>query len=120
MKTETELKQTWCPYAEVEERDLREDPTLTNCTGLACSQIVDCGPAVEKFDTRDFAEVDEVMTIKVAETLRPEGEGWIRSGFTWTRKTGDRHVYCGRNTGEALRYELGGLGFALERIGRLN
>ena len=127
MKTETELKKTWCPMARglavvkigdvpitaagvnmTEQTGAGELMTL--CIGLACSQCVDCGPMVE------------VNVVPMAETMasqqdsRPEGDGWKLSGtygvgkppttVRWTRETGERHVYCGQNTGEALRQEV--------------
>ncbi len=105
MKTETELKQTWCPYADSRTRWMVETklrgnfPAETACIGLACSQCVDCGAEVETAYSDD----------------QPEGDGWQQreKGFPvsdriWVRETGERNVYCGRNTGEALRQEVAG------------
>ena len=92
MKTETELKQTWCPW-----RRGQQFQSERQCIGFACSQCVDCGAKMET----SIASVDD----------RPVGEGWelhgiLRSDKKWMRATGETHAYCGRNVGEALRYEI--------------
>ena len=140
MRTETELKQTWCPMARVAtyHRDSwnaetehihdpkspavnRETGTIDRtraenripggcfCIGLACSQCVDCGPVVEIGDRIP----DDILTPD-HDPNKPKGKGWknkqallgAKRFQRWERETGERHVYCGQNTGEALRQEV--------------
>ena len=122
MKTETELKQTWCPFARglavIKQGDIpiaaagvnmseQSGVVMSLCIGLACSQCVDCGPVVETMPA--------IMSDGTKQK-RPDGDGWRIAGARgeyWQRETGERHVYCGRNTGEALRQELSGMAQAI-------
>ena len=126
MRTETELKQTWCPMARnlavVNVGDVPITAAGVNrgeqsgvgdvmslCIGLACSQCVDCGPVVESIN------VPMADTMASEQDSRPKGNGWKFEGtfgagkrpttVRWIRETGERHVYCGQNAGEALRQE---------------
>ena len=98
MKTETELKKTWCPYRRGTQFAAERD-----CIGFACSQCVDCGAVRETGPSEDMN--------------RPDGEGWLLRGApankVWIRDTGEKHAYCGRNVGEALRQELHGMAQSL-------
>ena len=111
MKTETELKKTRCPFFQVRDDGdgLLIDPSVqySDCIGLACSQCVDCGPVRVIGPAHDITEHKSPDD----DPNKPEGEGWKveeRLGHRdrWVRETGDRQVYCGRNTGEALRQEV--------------
>lgn len=125
MKTETELKETWCPFARqgiVEgiavNRDCRDEITESClCIGLACSQCVDGGAVIEDGPW----EKDKT----------PEGDGWYlkriyttdnsTAGQRWLRETGERHAYCGQNTGEAMRQEIiGAVNIIENAINRIN
>lgn len=125
MRTETELKKTWCPWARaivlgtgdfgdfqlaINRTDKGGGSLAALCIGFSCSQCVDCGPKMELGPAYHSA----IHKTADDDPDKPKGEGWtvVRSSHGsahWTRDTGERHVYCGRNTGEALRHELAGL-----------
>lgn len=125
MKTETELKETWCPYVLASIIQTNGNHAANryaeggnhpnaNCIGFACSQCVDGGAEVET------KPIDQAA--KSPEDSRPDGDGWKVKGILkkdqyWRRKTGERHAYCGRNIGEALRQELYSM---IERFDILN
>lgn len=135
MKTETELKKTWCPMA----RNLTTvnvgavpvaatgvnmgkqsgvGDVMSLCIGLACSQCVDCGAVMETEEHRAGTQ---------KEIKSREADGWIYvpsfagNARHWRRETGERHVYCGQNTGEAMRQEVASaLGHLMDAILRIN
>jgi hypothetical protein len=114
MKTETELKGTWCPWMDGRQYLTGSEKGSCACIGLDCSQCVDGGAV---YETRDVVEDTDTGKLR-----QPDGEGWKMIGgmrskdHRWQRETGERHAYCGRNIGEALRQELSGLAFAIENI----
>ena len=134
MKTETELMETWCPFVRhtadaIESatnrwgynEKLQTNPEECRCIGLACSQCVDCGAVVEREDMTGPSGAGQ------EEILRRQADGWTYQGSRpgkppyWFRKTDERLVYCGRNTGEALRQEVARtLDCVIDAINRFN
>lgn len=125
MKTETELRKTWCPFARSSiiyvngshaANRYAEGSNHPNakCIGFACSQCVDCG------EVREFGPLFNHRKYKTPgdDPNKPEGEGWkvmesVTHADRWVLETGERNAYCGRNVGEALRHELAGLADAI-------